>query len=275
MRAPKGRGAPIDFRRVSDWVRRFEGYRYLVSEEKIHLWLKQFKARDRDLAARVLDCVEFISTAQVAAAFRAVLASLDGWHIDPGRRRGKWRFVSFSTSPGESGDLMLWHFRTANRLGLRKYNNMFPYLRDLLSEGLTAEDTVVFVDDFSGTGSQVCDKWNSTIQELLPEGPHAFLVLAAATTKARDKIRDETDISVAPHQIFSSGNNLFSEECTHFQEDEKKTILAYCRRAEPGREMGFGDSGFVIVFAHRSPNNSIPILHAQNSRWQGVFPRPD
>jgi hypothetical protein len=29
------------------------------------------------------------------------------------------------------------------------------------------------------------------------------------------------------------------------------------------------------VFQHRSPNNSIPILHADHERWTGLFPRHD
>lgn len=33
--------------------------------------------------------------------------------------------------------------------------------------------------------------------------------------------------------------------------------------------------GFVIVFAHTCPNNSIPILHVSHTKWQGLFRRYD
>ncbi len=34
-----------------------------------------------------------------------------------------------------------------------------------------------------------------------------------------------------------------------------------------------GDCGFVIVLAHKCPNNTIPILHARRAGWEGLFRR--
>jgi len=275
MKKPAPRGRPIDLTRISRWARDFAGYRYPVTDHRIELWLRQFSRGDHDLAARMLDCVDFVTVQQMAAAFKAALASLPGWNINPQRRRGKWRFASFSSSAGESGDPMLWQFRIANGLGNNRYNELFIYKRDLLSAGLGVNDTVVFVDDFAGTGEQACWAWSNSIQELLPEEPNVYLVLVAASTAARDKIRAETKLTVTPYITLASKDDVFSPQCAHFTGQEKSTLLSYCLKANRRSPRGHGDCGFVIVFAHRCPNNSIPILHMRHGRWEGLFPRHD
>jgi len=47
------------------------------------------------------------------------------------------------------------------------------------------------------------------------------------------------------------------------------TINVRCKE----NPMGFGDCGLVVVFQHRPPNNTIPILHEDHSKWTGLFPR--
>jgi hypothetical protein len=29
----------------------------------------------------------------------------------------------------------------------------------------------------------------------------------------------------------------------------------------------------VVIFQHRSPNNSLPIFYVEHGRWAGLFPR--
>lgn len=273
MRKPSAPNRPIDLRRTSTWTDRFANYRHTVTDQTVKMWMEQFRQNDRDLAARILDCIDFITTDQMAAAFRSILNSLTGWHLDPRKRKGKWVFVSFSGSPGESGDNMLYQFRVANKLDHRRYDELFIYTRDLPSAKLTAEDPVVFVDDFAGTGTQACETWENTLQELLPGEPSTYLILIAASLSARDKIRASTRLTVLPHITITGKSNIFSSECIHFTQEDKDKLLGYCGIADRKYPRGYGDCGFVIVFSHRCPNNSIPILHAQNGRWNGLFPR--
>ncbi len=155
MRRPKRPGAPIDTRRYADWITRFSGYRQEVTRARVTAWLGQFNSVDRDLAARVLDSVMYLSHASMEDAFRKILAQLPGWDRVKRQRRGKWRFVAFSRAAGESGNQMLHRWRSATNLSASRYDELFIEKRDLLREGLGTEDTVVFVDDFAGTGQQV------------------------------------------------------------------------------------------------------------------------
>lgn len=275
MKHPMHRGSAINMQRMTGWVSVFSEYRHAVTEARIDRWLNQFNQHDRDLAARVLDCVEFITNEQMSAAFRSILNRLEGWDKDEKRRRGRWRFVPFSGSAGESGDSMLHKFRLANGLNGRMYNKLFIYRSELLGEKMGPGDTVVFVDDFSGTGNQACTAWRREFEELLPDKPTVYLILIAASNAARERIEDETDLTVISHIQLTEADDIFSSRCRHFTQDERDKLLQYCRRGDKHNPRGFGDCGFVVVFTHNCPNNSIPILHVYNQRWEGLFRRYD
>lgn len=275
MKTPLPPGTPIDRSRFSRWLLDFIGYRYSVSEQRIDRWLDQFNGEDKDTAARILDCVDFVTHQQMVAAFRNTLNILPGWDRNESLRQGRWRFISFSTSAGESGDTMLHVFRRANELTGSQYNELFIYKSDLLNQELGTEDTVIFVDDFAGTGDQATNAWAEHIEELLPGNPRIFLVLVAASINAIHRVNDETGLTIMPYIELNEQDNIFSVSCNHFSNREKETILRYCNKANSSHPKGRGDCGFVIVFYHTCPNNSIPILHMDHQSWSGLFRRHD
>lgn len=287
MRRPSAPGTAIDARRYRHWTDRFGSYREGIINVTIESWLNQFSDRDKDLAARVLDSVDFYGQAQIHAGYRQTLAALaaHGWHQKREDRRGKWRFAAMSRSAGESGDAMLYQFRLANGLDARNFNELFVSLSDLfrlpmLPENdpnrLGADDVVVLLDDFSGTGKQVCDAWNDPVTSfgpLLAGVGKVYLILIAASSIARRRIADETAISTIPAHELRDSDNVFSDQCRHFTNSDRARLLHYGRIASPSNPKGFGDCGFVVVFQHRPPNNSIPILWAHHERWAGIFRR--
>lgn len=179
MRKPKNRGTSISDLRVEGWRDRFGGFRDTPTREAIERWIRRFRGPDTDIAARVLDSVEVISSSDMRSAFRRLLRELPGWSKSADRRVGNWVFVARESSAGESGGSMLHLFRQANGLATEQYDSLFKYNRDLPSLGLGSEDNVVFVDDFSGTGDQVLNHW-PTVRELVGDRPNLFLILIAA-----------------------------------------------------------------------------------------------
>jgi hypothetical protein len=265
---------------MSSWLDRFDGYRVAITGERIRMWLENFRSQDTDLGARILDAVTFLKAEDMETALREMVGRLPGWHKSEPRRRGKWRFVAFSISAGESGDTMLHRSRTALGLTGGRYNDMFIHMSDLLRASLGADDNVVFVDDFAGTGEQACRAWRgdpemkiTRLAELLPGSPKTYLILVAAGRRAVDRIAQETKLKVVARHVLGPADNIFSGDCQHFTQAEKDALLAYSRRADRKHPRGYGDCGFVIVLAHRTPNNSIPVLHANHERWRGLFPR--
>jgi hypothetical protein len=181
-----------------------------------------------------------------------------------------------SASAGESGDAMLHQFRIANGLDGKQFGGLFVHLSDLFREPKSAEDVVVLLDDFSGTGKQVCDAWNdpaTSFGSLLAGAGKVYLIVVAASKAARKRISHETDICPLPAHELDDSDNVFSDQCKHFTKTDRVKLLQYCKRADRKHPQGFGGCGFVVVFQHRSPNNSIPILHADHANWTGLFPR--
>jgi hypothetical protein len=271
-------GSPRNAKRYRQWTARFGAYRDAVTNSTIDSWLEQFDEADQDLAARILDVVEFFGQSQIHSAYREALTSLAGWHESKDKRKGKWRFVAMSGSAGESGDGMLYHFRVANHLDFKRYDEFFISRAAILAHNLGADDTVVLLDDFSGTGKQVCDAWTDpevALGELLAGVGRVYLVLVAAGKDARKRIKEDTSISLMPSHSLADEDNVFSDKCKHFSAADRKRLEHYGKIADSKLPKGFGDCGYVVVFQHRTPNNSIPILHANHLNWLGLFPRHD
>ncbi|MGH9496678.1 MAG: phosphoribosyltransferase-like protein [Candidatus Sulfotelmatobacter sp.] len=273
MKKPMDRGAPLDAKRFNRWLAEFAGYRNPVTQMLIELWLDQFAPIDKELAARILDAVLFISTQAIHTGLRELVGALEGWSKTKKNRRGRWFFVPFSGSVGESGDSMLYTLRMATSMTKKRYNEFFIHRSELTAKNPGPEDTVVLVDDFSGSGDQACkDAW-PLFEELLTGGPKIVLMMVAATDRALARITDETDMSPVCTVRLTKKDDLFQPECIHFTEGEKNTILNYCKTANPERPKGWQECGLLLVLAHKTPNNSIPILHSTNDQWRGLFPR--
>lgn len=273
MKAPQPRGAAIDVQRRRRWTGNFSTYRHQVSEQTITDWVGQFSAAHRDVAARLLDVVDFYSMDRISGAFKTALAALPGWHITKAQRQGKWRFAGLSRSAGESGDAMMHRFRVANGLDGKKFNELFIHPSQILLEKLGPDDTLVFIDDFVGTGNSVCKAWEESFAELVSDVGKVFLVVVAAIDEGRKRVSDETDLTcVAGHEL-TKNDNFFADQCNAFTKAEKDVVLRYCERAFKNEPKGYKSCGLVVIFQHRSPNNSLPIFYVEHGRWSGLFPR--
>ena len=271
MRTPKRRGTSISNGRIADWVSYFSCYRKSPTGADFEAWIDRFSSTHRDIAARILDCAEILSETDILRGYKDILESLPGWARARRNRHGEWYFVGFGRA-GESGAEMLRKFREANGLSSGQYNCLFKGSADLPSLALTARDTVVFIDDFSGSGKQVTTHW-PTVKELVASHAKTYLILTACTETARKKIEDETDTELKVSRLLREEDNVFSQSCRHFNSEEEKAIVKYGKKAKSGDPKGFGKCGLLFVLSHKTPNNSLPILHANKEHWVGPFPR--
>jgi hypothetical protein len=271
MRCPLARGSAINAERIATWLSRFRFYRAPPDDAAIQSWLGRFKAGDKDVAARILDVVEVKSEAEIQDGYRRALEQIEGWSADSANRSGQWVFVGFGRA-GESGQSMLRVFREATGMSSTAFNDLFCSATDLPQRQLTARDTVVFVDDFSGTGRQVTQFW-PMLSELIASDAKKYLILTAVTSHALEKITNETELKVYASRVLDSVDNTFHHTCIHFTENEKKAVETYCKRADKKNPRGFGGCGILFVLSHKTPNNTIPILHVNNTKWIGLFPR--
>jgi hypothetical protein len=256
---------------LAQWYDRFRFYRHPPSRVDLIDWLNQFDAEHISLASKVLDNVIVVSDMDIQQGYHDALAALPGWHSKVEQRKGRWAFVGLG-GQAESGPAMLHMFREANNLTSDYHQNLFVTPADLPGMKLTAHDTVVFVDDFAGTGIQFSKRWD-VYRELVAGEAKVHLFLAAATTFAMGQLTPLDDIAVQAHIILPISANVFDDLNTTFSEDEKTSVLSYCKKADRSNPQGFGKCGLLIVISRKTPNNSIPILHARSRRWNPIFPR--
>jgi hypothetical protein len=274
MRPPLVPGSVIDKVRKRRWYERFLHYRYPPTQAEIDDWIGQFDDAHSDLAARLLDSVEVVNRQQIDQAFRTLMNTLPGWHRFKTRRHGRWRFVPYSISAGESGDVMVAYLRQALGMRQKQYSRLFIQPQNLPRERLNEDDTVVLVDDFAGTGDQACGSWDRFFKELVGDVGTVYLLVAAASKRAQDEIGKRTDVQLMAHFNLLESDNIFSEACHHFTREEKIALLGYCQQNFPEAPRGYGDCGLIFVLQHDCPNNSIPILHSQRKNmWLPLFPR--
>lgn len=261
----------VSLQRVDEWYDKFRFYRHSPSRREIVAWIKQFEPEHVDLATKILDNITLISDIDIQRGYHSALNALDGWSVDPGRRRGRWAFIGLG-GQAESGQAMLHMFREANNLTADRHQHLFVTPTELPAMRLTAFDTVVFVDDFSGTGDQFGKRFE-TFKELVSSEARMRLFLAAATSKAMSVLQDLEDIEIVSTRVLGPSENILSNDNVVFAADEKAAILPYCKKASRVKPEGYGKCGLLLVISRKTPNNSLPILHADNKKWKSIFPR--
>lgn len=257
--------------KLSEWEKRFKYYRRPPDIADIVAWLELFRPEDRSTAEKVLENINLISESEIHVGYHEALAKLPGWDRNQKRRKGRWYFVGFG-GQGESGAHMARIFREANHMASDRFNHLFCTARDLPSLNLTALDNVVFIDDISGSGQQVCTLW-PIIHELVASDAKCYLILTVATTDAVAKIRELTELMVEAKYILGPEHNVFHTSSDTFDPAEKATLERYCITADPSNPKGYGSCGLLVVLSHKTPNNSLPIIHVNAPHWKGLFPR--
>lgn len=257
--------------KIDQWFDRFRFYRHSPSREQIGAWLNRFAEKDKPFASILLDNVQLMSEADILRGYREALEAVPGWNRKKSKRKGKWVFAGFGDA-GESGAEMLRKFREANNLASQRFDYLFSSPTELPSKQLSGEDTVVFVDDFSGTGDQISKFWGKHAE--FAAGARAFLVLTAATQNAINRIVEMEYLhELLVSRVLGTEDDIFAGACTLISDEEKKRLLGYCKKADKSKPKGFGECGLLFVLSHKTPNNSIPILHANKRSWVGLFPR--
>ncbi|WP_150131834.1 phosphoribosyltransferase-like protein [Sphingomonas carotinifaciens] len=256
---------------VAEWYDRFRFYRHPPSRADLIAWLNQFGTEDVSIAAKLLDQVVIISDRDIQQGYHDALGALPGWHVDEARRKGRWAFVGLG-GQAESGPAMLHMFREANNLTSDRNQGLFVTPADLPEMKLTAHDTVVFVDDFAGTGEQFSKRW-ALYKELIVGEANIYLFLAAATSQAMELLQPLDDITVQAQLVLPASAGIFNDANEMFTDDEKDRVLRHCKKADGRNPKGWGACGLLLVISRKTPNNSIPVLHAQSRKWTPVFPR--
>lgn len=240
-----------------------------MSEARVLRWLAQFPDEDLTLAVHVIRSVRYFNGLNV----RSMTRDLFQIAADELRKRGHRRlgFIAVG-SPGSGSSIVARVLRDLVRGSQYRMLSMV----DLISLEPGEIEAIVFVDDFSGTGSTL-EKWWQNVESLIrPTGATVFVGLLVLNERARQLI--EQFAHVLAVEELGDSDDVFANENEKFSDSERATLLEHCRQTGcgPKYERGFGQCGLLLSFKHGCPNNSLPVLWFSGEsakKWRPLFNR--
>ena len=157
-----------------------------------------------------------------------------------------------------------------------KIDNLNSQINSLQEEiKQTPPKTIVFVDDYIGSGKSFKDFW-AQIGSYYNENHNYILATLIAHQQGISSIKSDIQIKiVSPTKPIPLSAKIFHSKNKQFTKSEKETIQKYCDQLEfPTQDKyGFMDTQSMAVIYERSSNNILPILYAKTDNWAPLFPR--
>ncbi|PRQ06005.1 phosphoribosyltransferase-like protein [Enhygromyxa salina] len=244
-------------------------------------WLNNFPDNEQPLAARLLDKFQFFSEDMVnrmlTTAARHVGADLTAKRTFIAGVEGE------NPNPTDSGYMFCRKARQLLKVAEERCLTI-----DNCAQNLEPGDTLIFVDDFVGTGQQMSATWSRLSGSLKTAGTDPlridvrYLGLVATETGV-SRIRSTMNIPchfahiLGPEyhikEILRGESNAINEvfdEATiiHFLESHAQNLIT---KSYIDKVWGFNNLGLALAFSHSVPDGSLPIYWADSST-QGWTP---
>ena len=182
---------------------------------------------------------------------------------------------TFLGNISESSSYLLYHFRQENDLS-----------KQCFAEKNTTSN-VVFIDDFSITGSQAYDYINKIISNPdWDKNKKIYVLLMIATDEAINEIKKINGVTILPcivlddkSKVFSNSSIIFEGYHTVDKNDAKKICEHYGEKIKPNNKgmtaLGFGGGGYLFGSYYNIPDNTLPIFWSSQNDWNYLFKRYD
>lgn len=200
------------------------------------------------------------------------------------------RFLGIG-NPSESGQHLLYYFRQENGLPKELFVNSHEiFQRTQGGQRMVRAPDVrryVFIDDFCGSGKQARDYSRDIIEELKqlqPTARAAYYCLFATESGLDAVLRGTKFDEVSAVFELDKSYQLFAPESRYFAVPDplidRGFVETFCRQygleLYPNHPLGFNDSQLLIGFAHNVPDNTLPIVWADQASprpWTPIFRR--
>ena len=241
-----------------------------ITKGKIRTWLRQFAEAHQPVALKLLHNLRFYDSAKIHTSckilFKMVKSECEN-DLD--------NVIFMGLGPaGKSGDMMLHRFRHANGMHTDKFKHMFKHTTEITSIDSAFNGSLVFLDDFIGSGSQAMASLFD-IASIAPPGVRLFLLVVAGYASAIEELGSEKefDCNVLAVDVLDESEKLFSDANDKFTEDEKAILRSYCENTGSRYPYGYRDVGSLVIFCDSVPNNTPSILIHESDNWRPLFPR--
>jgi len=260
-----------------------------ISEDRIRMWLSQFDDSFKQRAMfKILQSLRFYKNDVIRAKMKeahGIVVRGSTWRVLDGKKKRQDILISYLGGPGKSGAQFAKLYADENSI---YYLNVIEPIR--LAQTLQVRDDVqalVFIDDIIGSGDSACTYIRQIAPEiaelLLQKEIKAFMVAICGFERGRAAIESALADVNMPLQLhicdpIDSSAMCFSKESDIFASAQERDVaraiaIEYGKKLIKNNPLGYGDCQCAIVFEHRCPNNSLPILWAESNEWVPLFKR--
>jgi hypothetical protein len=258
---------------IEDLIEAFSDYQpgAGISVPHVMRWLGQFNAQHRLLALKLAKTVKYYGSNSVNRQLRALGQTVSQAVKDQNIPENSVFYLAGGRA-GESGQDMLRRYRNVN--DLRNRARQFVELLELPA-CLFQSDTpmVVFLDDFVGTGKQMCNYWQQVVYEYVPEYLPIYLGVVAAFADGIQRIEDNCPLTVLSVHTLTKRNQLLSAGNEVFSRSQKRILRGYCEQWA-NHPYGFGEIAALVSFFHGTPNNAPSVIRGSKHQRpnRGLLP---
>lgn len=269
-----------------------------VDSKRFHDWILQFEEDERLFACKLLDRLKSYTADEVRDTWQAIFKKL------PEEAKSN-RVAYIGLGHGaKSGHHLVYPFRQAiteteeyiSYQNNGKINQIFPAsIADFDKYGWIRPDTIVFIDDFIGTGGQACEflGWYLTNYQWLKKTNIYFCVLAGFKG-AIDEIEKKLEHQFKTFKIipgleldkkdiaFSPLNSLWSsdDECNKAEQWAKnlgEKLVPHKQPYDKVRDaLGWYNCQALVTFPHNIPSDTLTIFWGDGIKdWMPLIDRHD
>ncbi|MDP5138315.1 hypothetical protein ORJ04_20410 [Rheinheimera baltica] len=278
-----------------------------IELNKFDRWIGQYKSNDEKiLAALILESLVYRSKEHLSALiehaiYKSIPQALFEYSGDEAEFRNIERVCNYGKNlpheiaivpvirdadpPTKSGPLVARLFK---RLG--KVNDKLMYWPWQISS-LKDISTIIFVDDFVGTGNQFIKFINNHVVKNvdLSKFKVVYCPLTATEVGLNNISKTMPEIILCPIELVSDSHNFFIFCAKNFaMTDDELTKLnevyfSYLKKVKLDRlgrktvdgdmSLGYGSLALTYAYEHATPNASLPLLWANSDNYMSLFER--
>lgn len=263
-------------------------------------WLENFDSHDKHIAAILLDNFIFYSDRLTDELFRSAFLSLcdglpkSGKPIESSRIREALKTAVYTLVTGEEPNVTDSGYtfcrKARQRLGISQSRQVFP---EKALEYASRGQTVVFLDDFIGSGDQFvtmwhrpCPKTGESFASLFSKKPFLAIYVSLVTTDygLQEIYRRVPNVIVSPAHIV--GEKYTYRQISDNPETQLRVnrfLIHYAELLAPEelymqdpeyKAFGYKSRGLMFGFEHSIPDATLPIFWAPGKNtWEPLIER--
>lgn len=271
-----------------------------IKSVRLRAWLKNFDSPEAQyLCAHLLDALSFrnhdMTTSLCDYAANVIFPNIISKYpesIDKWSKKllaGRPCDICFvavegvgkgTRKPAKSGQLVLRQYERSEVVNKVHFVDADALINLVQKRGYK---TVVFIDDFCGTGTQFKEFFDYFEYDLLPAEITKIYIPFSAHQCGIDNLRDAIpSLKLHPVEKLSEDNNFFFERNGTFRGDGRNSSQSMrefyltfleSKGLKTETPFGFGDLALSWAYFFSTPNNILPIYYQENSNWQKLLKR--